>query len=222
MIKPFPKPLQLRDYLLDDMSSCSSNGFKSFPRKSQCCTTVRFLHEFDRKSKIHHHQNQKLYLNFNRPPPKPALSALQTVIAAVKRLQLPARSPEKKKSNSSFLARSFSRKILMKSAFWKRKSERKEIVRWKSFDQLLKEDSKPSDRSITTAGSKSKRWSGSDFTATSESGNLNLPEESKEVVTMATEVVSVNGVVVTNGDVSTDSTTCSNQSADSNSSKVRF
>lgn len=110
----------------------------------------------------------------------------------------------------------------MKSAFWKRKSERKEIVRWKSFDQLLKEDSKPSDRSITTAGSKSKRWSGSDFTATSESGNLNLPEESKEVVTMATEVVSVNGVVVTNGDVSTDSTTCSNQSADSNSSKVRF
>ncbi|KAF2297656.1 hypothetical protein GH714_001970 [Hevea brasiliensis] len=36
----------LKDYLRDDLSSCSSNGFKSFPRR-QCCTTVRFLLEID-------------------------------------------------------------------------------------------------------------------------------------------------------------------------------
>lgn len=219
LIRPLPKPLQLRDYLLDDMSSCSSNGFKSFPRKSQCCTTVRFLHEFDHKTK------------HLAPPSKPSLSALQTVIAAVKRLQFTAaKLPEKKKLNISFLTRSFSKKILRKTTFW-RKAERKEIVRWKSFDQLLKEDAEPSDRpcsSIETTCSKSKNWSESDFTA-SESGNsstsevnLNLPEKENDVVVMMPmEVVSVNGVGVTNGDVSTDSTTCSNQSADSNS-KVRF
>ncbi|KAL8543787.1 hypothetical protein ACS0TY_004370 [Phlomoides rotata] len=223
LIRPFPKPLQLRDYLLDDMSSCSSNGFKSFPRRSQCCTTVRFLHEFDRKIK----HDQKIYLmSFNGPPPKPALSALQTVIAAVRRIQFTAKkSPEKK---ISFLPRSFSKKIFLKT-FWKRKSERKEIARWKSFDQLLKEDAEPSDRSITTTDSKSKRWSGSDFTASTDSSdcpsmvNLDLPEESNdEAVTMPMEVVSVNGVGVPDGDVSTDSTTCSNQSADDTNSKKQW
>ncbi|KAF8097008.1 hypothetical protein N665_0297s0018 [Sinapis alba] len=42
------KPLMLRDYLLDDLSSCSSNGFKSFPRRqvpshSSTSSTVRRL-----------------------------------------------------------------------------------------------------------------------------------------------------------------------------------
>ncbi|GLT54969.1 hypothetical protein SLA2020_281270 [Shorea laevis] len=43
--------LMLKDYLRDDfLSSCSSNGFKSFPRR-QCCTTVRFLLELDLKAR---------------------------------------------------------------------------------------------------------------------------------------------------------------------------
>ncbi|KAG6411160.1 hypothetical protein SASPL_129235 [Salvia splendens] len=41
LIKPIRAPLLLKDHLLEDMSSCSSNGFKSFPRR-QCCTTLRF------------------------------------------------------------------------------------------------------------------------------------------------------------------------------------
>lgn len=218
-IRPSPKPLLLKDHLLDDMSSCSSNGFKSFPRR-QCCTSVRFLHEFDRKTIT--------YVDFRKPPPKSALSALQSVITAVKRLPFgAAKSPEKNKSSiNSFLPRSFSKKLFKKGGFWKRKPEHKEIARWKSFDQLLKEDPEPSNRSCssitTTDGSKS--WSGSDFTA-SEGGNSaseansNLPEMIKNDV----DVVEMpgkgdDGVGVTNDDVSAESTTSTNSS---NETKVR-
>ncbi|KAF8049713.1 hypothetical protein N665_2139s0001 [Sinapis alba] len=53
------KPLMLRDYLLDDLSSCSSNGFKSFPRRqpshSSTSSTVRRLldAEIKRSGLIH-------------------------------------------------------------------------------------------------------------------------------------------------------------------------
>ncbi|KAJ0264806.1 GAR2-like protein [Hirschfeldia incana] len=47
------KPLMLRDYLLDDLSSCSSNGFKSFPRRqhppSSSSSTVRRLLDTEMK-----------------------------------------------------------------------------------------------------------------------------------------------------------------------------
>ncbi|RID45873.1 hypothetical protein BRARA_I02568 [Brassica rapa] len=47
------KPLMLRDYLLDDLSSCSSNGFKSFPRRqpppSSSSATVRRLLDAEMK-----------------------------------------------------------------------------------------------------------------------------------------------------------------------------
>lgn len=227
LIKPIrssPKPLLLKDHLLDDMSSCSSNGFKSFPRR-QCCTSVRFLHEFDRKTK-----HKITYVDFRKPPPpKSALSALQSVITAVKRLPFgAAKSPEKKKSSiNSFLTRSFSKKIFKRGGFWKRKPEHKEIERWKSFDQLLKEDPVPSDRSCssitTTDGSKSYSWSGSDFTATSEGGNSaseansNLPEKKNDVVELPGE--GDNGVGATNEDVSAESTTSTNSS---NETKVSF
>ncbi|EOA19664.1 hypothetical protein CARUB_v10003316mg [Capsella rubella] len=60
------KPLMLRDYLLDDLSSCSSNGFKSFPRRqapssSSSSSTVRRLldAEIKRSGLIHHHHRRK-------------------------------------------------------------------------------------------------------------------------------------------------------------------
>ncbi|CAN7092055.1 unnamed protein product [Brassica rapa subsp. narinosa] len=47
------KPLMLRDYLLDDLSSCSSSGFKSFPRRqpppSSSSATVRRLLDAEMK-----------------------------------------------------------------------------------------------------------------------------------------------------------------------------
>ncbi|XP_042068231.1 uncharacterized protein LOC121811441 isoform X2 [Salvia splendens] len=188
LIKPIRAPLLLKDHLLDDMSSCSSNGFKSFPRR-QCCTAVRLLDAT---------RSQKAFV---KPP---ALSALQSVIAAVKRL---AKSPEKKKKKKvklnldSFLPRSFSKRLFRRGGFRRRQAEPKEIQRWKSFDQLMKEDDiqPPSDRSTNDS---------SDFTAT-EGGNsssevevtLNLPPQHK------------NGVVV-----GAESTTCSGESSDTNSS----
>ncbi|KAL0312665.1 UNVERIFIED_CONTAM: hypothetical protein Sradi_5665800 [Sesamum radiatum] len=223
-----PKPLLLKDYLLDDMSSCSSNGFKSFPRR-QCCTNVPFLNEFDLKNNKHPHQRPKNYFNFNQTPPKSALSAFQSVvIAAVKRLPF-AKSPEKKKTKNSFLPRSFSNKILKKTGFWKRKSGRKEIARWKSFDQLLKEDPEPSDRyysSVPTRESKSNSSSGSDFTASEEcnsSGNsssevnLNLPGAGNGVVEEPKKVASGNRAGG-NDDVSSESTTSTDGCASTNSS----
>lgn len=227
-----PKPLLLKDYLLDDLSSCSSNGFKSFPRR-QCCTSVRFIHEFDLKNKHH----QKKLLNPNKTSSRSPLSALRSVITAVKRLPFAAaKSPENKyfQAASSFLPRSFSKKLLKKNGFWKRKPDRKEIGGWKSFDQMVKEDAEPSDGSCISDSKSNNSWSGSDFTVSDEcsSGNsskeenLNLPERTNDVVEMVMELVSDTGVGVTNGDVSKDSTTNSDDgSASTNSStntKVRF
>ncbi|KAK6137559.1 hypothetical protein DH2020_028701 [Rehmannia glutinosa] len=237
-IRAFSKPLLLKDHLLDDMSSCSSNGFKSFPRR-QCCTSVRFLHEFEYRNKNkQQRQQQKRYSNFNRTASKSAISAIQSVITAVKRLPFAAaKSAEKRRFKDSFLARSFSRKILKKSGFWNRKTEQKEIGRWKSFDQLLKEDAEPSSRSdgsITARDGKSNSWSESDFTASDDcsSGNSssevnsNLPEERNDVVQVPVKVVSSgNGVgVTTNGDVSTVSTTeCSaNTNSSTNSQQKQW
>ncbi|XP_020550199.1 uncharacterized protein LOC105164242, partial [Sesamum indicum] len=173
-------------------------------------------------------QRQKNYFNFNQTPPKSALSAFQSVvIAAVKLLPFAAvaKSPEKKKTKNSFLPRSFSNKILKKTSFWKRKSGRKEIARWKSFDQLLKEDPEPSDRyysSLPTRESKSN----SDFTASEEcnsSGNsssevnLNLPEAGNDVVQEPKEVASGNRAGG-NDDVPSESTTSIDGCASTNSS----
>ncbi|KAL1559794.1 hypothetical protein AAHA92_10097 [Salvia divinorum] len=199
LIKPIRAPLLLKDHLLDDMSSCSSNGFRSFPRR-QCCTTVRLL---DARNNTLQRRNQKAYESFMKPP---ALSALQSVIAAVKRLQFgAARSPEKKeKSNlNSFLPRSFSKRLFKRGGFWRRQPEPKEIQRWKSFDQLMKEDAiqPPSYRPITTTEDST------DFAVT-EGGN-----SSSEVVTLHLPPQHENGVVV-----GAESTACSGESSDTNSS----
>lgn len=106
------RPLMLKDYLMvDDLSSCSSNGFKSFPRR-QCCTTVRFLLDIDLKSSstpqlppsIHNRQNQTQLLrrSRSRASASTTLSALQRAsgafINAVKNLQF---HPVKSSSSSS-------------------------------------------------------------------------------------------------------------------------
>ncbi|KAL7160201.1 hypothetical protein ABFS83_01G077700 [Erythranthe nasuta] len=197
-----PKQLLLKDYLLDDIGSCSSNGFKSFPRRQYCCSAaVRLIHD------KHHHQKKYLISN-NKPSSSKSSAFIQRVVAAVKRLPFAAaKPPEKKISGSySFLPRSFSKRSGL--IFWKRKPladdhDRKEIKRWKSFDQLLKEDAaQPSDRS-------SDRWSekcsGGDSYA---EVNLNSPQIRNDVVTD-------NEVGILNGVVSMDSTT---SSADTNSS----
>ncbi|PKI41424.1 hypothetical protein CRG98_038196 [Punica granatum] len=131
--------LMLKDYLLDDLSSCSSNGFKSFPRRPQCCpSTVRFLLDIDLKARgeaaaartrrttasrrAHHHRDRP---SLKRNPSKAAsttVSALHRasmkVINAVKLLPFPsvAKSATSGKARRSLFPRSLSRKLLSKRA----------------------------------------------------------------------------------------------------------
>ncbi|PON57508.1 hypothetical protein PanWU01x14_174140 [Parasponia andersonii] len=122
-----PKPLMLKDYLLDDLSSCSSNGFKSFPRR-QCCSTVRFLLEIDLKQnqpKNIANKKQRVFRSRSRSRGF-TISALRrasdAVINAVKQLPLPFPSVNKSSVQNRarkglLLPRSLSRKLL-KNRFW--------------------------------------------------------------------------------------------------------
>ncbi|PHU28351.1 hypothetical protein BC332_00444 [Capsicum chinense] len=195
LMKPLSKQLMLKDYLLDDLSSCSSNGFRSFPRR-QCCTTVRFLLEIDLKNKYQpalppppSKENAK---RIHRAPLPAKVSAFQkasvAVINAVKHLPFTGvRSTKKKNVMRTIFPRSISRKL--KRSFWK-KGDQKEIYWWTAFNRLEKEelkspvfspvvtgivagDSNSSTTTMTTeskskCNSNSNNWSSdSDFTASS-------------------------------------------------------
>lgn len=197
------RPLMLKDYLMvDDLSSCSSNGFKTFPRR-QRCTTIRFLLDIDLKSSsapqlppsIHNRQNQTQLLrrSRSRAAASTTLSALQrasgAVINAVKNLQF---HPVKSSSSASvqsrsarkgglvlLLPRSLSRRLWRQSfrakGLVKEVEEEKEIGRWRSFREFLEEDDKPSDQTTTasTRSTDSKSWGESEFTVNCESLNEN-------------------------------------------------
>ncbi|GMY30199.1 hypothetical protein FCV25MIE_25441 [Fagus crenata] len=145
------RPLMLKDYLRDDLSSCSSNGFNSFPRR-QCCTssTVRFLLELDLKLRDHsttiNTTRQRLFRRRRRSERSKltataasttttttTISALQraseAVINAVKK-QLPFHSVKSpsvqiRARKGLSLTRSLSRKLFRKS-FWNLKKADKE------------------------------------------------------------------------------------------------
>ncbi|CAA3005593.1 Hypothetical predicted protein [Olea europaea subsp. europaea] len=212
------KPFLLKDYLLDDFSSCSSNGFKSFPRR-QCCTTVRFLIDIDKKNIPPPH--------LLKTPSKSASStslnsAFQCVINAVKHLPFAPSAAAKsltaapqKKHKKSILPRSLSKKILKRS-FWKRTSSHREIEGWKSLDHLVKE--KPGQLSSTSESndSKSKTTSLSDSDITASDDSLQFSIEVRN-----NDVAEKKVVAVTNDAVSMDSTTSSEASASTNSNQTK-
>ncbi|KAJ9147847.1 hypothetical protein P3X46_029963 [Hevea brasiliensis] len=163
--KPFligKKPLMLKDYLRDDLSSCSSNGFKSFPRR-QCCTTVRFLLEIDLNTNTKHQRRQFFKRSRSSSTTISAPhKASEAVINAVKLLSFPFSSSSSMKSSSPFLhnksrkggfllPRSFSRKLLEKS-FWmkadQKEREGSEKQRWRLFHEFLQERHEPFDHNI--------------------------------------------------------------------------
>lgn len=168
----------LKDFLLDDMSSCSSNGFKSFPRR-HCCTTVRYLVEKDFKAKDSTKARRLLRKSRSKAAASTTISALQraseAVINAFKILPFSSvkapSSSVKNRSRKGILPRSFSRK------FWKRTAveEEIEIERWKSFHDFLEEKQKSSAHirhhstttttiDSTSATSNSNSWSDGEFT----------------------------------------------------------
>ncbi|XP_038906459.1 uncharacterized protein LOC120092443 [Benincasa hispida] len=194
-----PKSFMLKDYLLDDLSSCSSNGFRSFPRRQCCTTTVRFLLEIDLKVKDTSLTKRFLPRTTSRKIALSTISTLQrasdAVLRAFKQFPLPS-------SRKSFLPRSISRKLISK-AFWKKS----EIVdpntrRWKSFKEFLDEKEPPSSdlnrsdsavctaiavagRNSTSSCSNSISWTESEFTSemipSSSSGNSESCSENDAV-----------------------------------------
>lgn len=200
-----PKPLMLKDYLMDDLSSCSSKGFKSFPRRPSCCTTVRFLIEKDlkrRESNI-----SRLIRKSRFKTASTTISVLQraseAVINAVKyfpfhsvKFTLPSSSLTNR-SKKGLLPRSLSKKLLKKS-FWKKSdsTEEKEIKRWKLFREYLEDKDKPSDENtkftvvvavterVSTSGSSDSNWTEAEYTSgilRSSSGNSECSKENDAV-----------------------------------------
>ncbi|XP_043715622.1 uncharacterized protein LOC122664012 isoform X2 [Telopea speciosissima] len=212
--KPFPieqRPQMLKDFLMDDFSSCSSNGFRSFPRHA-CRKTVRNLVEMDLKSRDSNH-----YCRLMRSRSKAASKTIsafhkasEVVMNVVKHLpfsSMKAPSQPKSQTKQGILPRSLSRRL--RRSFWKKRDVVenysikdikvrvmiKDIIRWKSFRDLIEEkqqqplDFSPSplqissiaavsattadgdtttittNSSISSNNSKSNSWSESDFTS---------------------------------------------------------
>ncbi|XP_010433953.1 PREDICTED: uncharacterized protein LOC104718002 [Camelina sativa] len=131
------KPLILRDYLLEDLSSCSSNGFKSFPRILNA--------EVKRSRTFHHSPRLTCGLAFSHAVHK----ASTALLTAVKLLPFPSsvKSPTRTRDN---------KKVLFSRSFWRIKRSRrelkvdgenkqetddreKEIQRWRIFADFLQE-----------------------------------------------------------------------------------
>ena len=128
---PRPSSMLLKDYLRDDLSSCSSSSFKSFPRR-QCCTTVPFLLDKDLQAR-----------GSTKKRASPKLSALQKAVKNVVKL-LPFHSASsspslsrKNKSSKSLLRRSLSRKQLSKRFWRKSKHSRKKEAKPDSGDHSV-------------------------------------------------------------------------------------
>ncbi|KAK2994832.1 hypothetical protein RJ640_018814 [Escallonia rubra] len=235
--KSLQKPLLLKDFLLDDLNSSSSSGFRSYPRR-QCCTSVRFLLEIDLTARNESQTRRKNLLLKSRPKTAQSttMSALQraseAVINAAKYFPFAGLNPKK-----AILPRSFSRKI-SKRSFWKKKDHHKEIKRWKSFRELLEEQPEPlsispsaaptaTTAAVTAANSsssessnsegKSDSWSDSEFTSSdynlqggSSSGNSEVTSNVNDVVgsrNRLPEKVVSERVGVIVGEGSTDGTT---------------
>ena len=164
----------LKDYLLDDLRSCSSSCFRTYPRR-QCCTSVGFLLEINLKNKPPKHIKRPPLKN----PSKPLPSAFQRAINAVKSLPSAAITSSSSTSSNNLiltlLPRSLSRNLLKRS-FWKR-NDRKEIPRLEPISQLIVQNtSPPSDFTASTAtgdryssSSESNSWWDCDFTASDDS-----------------------------------------------------
>ncbi|KAG6634143.1 uncharacterized protein LOC122289110 [Carya illinoinensis] len=150
------RPFMLKDYLRDDLlSSCSSSGFKSFPRR-QCCMTVRFLLEVDLEG---NKKQRLLRRNRSKVAASTTMSALQRaskeVISAFKK-QLPLRffkSPSLSPSvrnigRKETVPISLWRKLFFRHSFWRKVMYKGEggIRRWRLFREMNNEKDKKPDQ----------------------------------------------------------------------------
>lgn len=153
-----PSNMLLKDYLIrDDLSSCSSSGFKSVPRR-QCCTTVRFdLLEKDLQAKRNRLLRSSSVISHRSSCSFKVASSTISVLhkasravinAGVKLLPFLSISPTPS-SMKRLLSQSLSSKMLSRS-FWRKAIEEEEDEsenpRWKSFREFLEEKDKPFDQ----------------------------------------------------------------------------
>ncbi|WCJ26155.1 hypothetical protein M5689_007995 [Euphorbia peplus] len=178
------KPLMLlKDYLLDDFSSCSSNGFKSFPRR-QCCTTVRLLLDIDLNNK-NLKPPQQPHLKRSNTTSSVAISALQkaskAVLNAVKLLPFPSSSSVKSspvsrnRKGKIRLPRSISRRLFKN---WKAR-DAGEIRDWKMFGEFLEEVEKQSPEKISAVSSAAVNFTCDADSSSSSTSNANSWTESE-------------------------------------------
>ncbi|KAK4849010.1 hypothetical protein QYF36_019722 [Acer negundo] len=156
------RPKMLKDFLTDDSNSWSSTGFKSFPRRLD-----------------HHHSSR------SKAASATMISAFQAFINSVKSVHF----TNAVKSPSNILPRSLSRMLSKKSNSEVKTMittvKIKDIIRWKSFRDLLDQDkSQPStdhdhdhdhhtttstgstnNTSCSSSSSNSSSWCDSDFTS---------------------------------------------------------
>ncbi|XP_010439242.1 PREDICTED: uncharacterized protein LOC104722728 [Camelina sativa] len=183
------KPLILRDYLLEDLSSCSSNGFKSFPRILNA--------EVKRSRTFHHSPRLTCGLAFSHAVHK----ASTALLTAVKLLPFPS-SPSRKRDN---------KKVLFSRSFWRIKRSRrelnvdggtkqetedreKEIKRWRIFADFLQESQdQMSDHVFPTDSFSGEATLSNDAVG----GSLSFSSENSEVVTHSS---SGEVVVIMSGD----------------------
>ncbi|XP_074325942.1 uncharacterized protein LOC141663988 isoform X3 [Apium graveolens] len=213
------KPNLLKDFLLDEFSSCSSNGFRSFPRRQCCTTTVRILLDRDLAKKKHNNHQIPVPQKSSSPGKSMLQRASTAVYKAVKNLPF---SSSVMKPRRAILPRSISRK-LFKRSFWK-KSDRKEIERWNTFHTVVDNKSEPSmlyspvkTNTGITNSTKSKKsygssvsWTESEFTSSSScwsgnSGTVNSSENevvknSEQVVKKGKRVGVIVGEAITSSD----------------------
>ncbi|XWS32247.1 hypothetical protein CRYUN_Cryun23aG0143800 [Craigia yunnanensis] len=175
--KHFPlerRPRMLKDFLLDDTNLCSSNGFKSFTRKACQDSSIRNLIQIDLNSD---HAKQKYAQRLQRSRSKAAsttISAFRTMINAVKSIHFASvKSP-------SILPRSLSRKLSKRNSQLNVENKEseikitvrvKDIVRWKSFRDLVEEKSRPSDLSSSPHHCTTTTTKGSTCTPCSSNGS---------------------------------------------------
>ncbi|MBA0611132.1 hypothetical protein Godav_011836 [Gossypium davidsonii] len=133
------RPRMLKDFIHDDPNSCSSNGFKSFPRKSTQNSII-----------FRENPNQKIQRSRSKAA-SATISAFQAMINVIKSIHFASSSP------SILLPITLSRKPSKRKISQNKEAEIKmtvtvkDIIRWKSFRDLLEEKSQPLDFAPSSA-----------------------------------------------------------------------
>ncbi|KAL3604057.1 hypothetical protein D5086_004916 [Populus alba] len=168
------RPKMLKEFLIDDSYSCSSRGFKSFSRKP-CDSTMKTLIEIDIYNPSNNIASFKLLKSRSKAAASTTISAFQAMMNAVKNVHFIAvKSP-------SLLPRSLSRRLSKKKCQNKESEVKmtitvKDIIRWKSFRDIVEDKAPPSDlppsphhctttttRSTSTTPRSGSSWCDSDF-----------------------------------------------------------